>query len=385
MQPKRFIVVDTEINLLDADVQARLRAGDHLAERGVYGIVWLDEDLTVRRRYGSLTTFVEEGVSVTRSVAPLIGLETDIKELTEGDAVRVPNVTIVRGCEPTPRLNIIVYRFPSEDGFLVTLGLVGTDNGLEIELSRQARARLMAEAEVLAKSRELARTNAELRMANNDLEQFAAIVTHDLKGPMRALDYLVEDIAKAAAESDAAAVDRKLDDLRRQTSRMSWMLSSLLEYASAGPAHAALEHVDTLALVHEIVGSLPRGGIEVEIRGDWPALETLAAPFDLTMRNLVENGIKHHDRNHGRITLVCKDEGDALAITIEDDGPGIGSEHHKSIFLPFRTLDGKGSGMGLATAKKMVEAVGGAITLSPSCPGQRGAKFEIRWPKQVVT
>lgn len=376
--------MDTEINLLDVDVQARLRAGNHLAERGVYGIVWLDEDLIVRRRYGSLTTFVEEGVCVTSSVAPLIGLETDIKELTEGDAVRVPNVTIVRGRDPSPRINIIVYRFPSEEGFLMTLGQVGTDNGLEIELSRQARARLMAAAEVLAKSRELARANAELRMANNDLEQFAAIVTHDLKGPMRALDYLVEDIAQAAAENDGDAVSRKLIDLRRQTSRMSWMLSSLLEYASAGPAHAALEHVDTRSLVQEIVGSLPHVGIEVEIGGDWPAIETLAAPFDLALRNLVENGIKHHDRNQGRITIVCEDKGDALEISIEDDGPGIAAEHHRSIFLPFRTLDGKGSGMGLATAKKMVEAVGGSIALCPTCPGRRGAKFEIRWPKQVV-
>lgn len=377
--------MDTEINLLDVDVQARLRAGDQLAKRGVYGIVWLDEDLIVRRRYGSLTTFVEEGACVTHSVAPLIGLETDIKQLTEGDAVRVPNVTIVRGRDPTPRLNIIVYRFPSEDGFLMTFGLVGTDNGLEIELSRQARARLMAEAEVLAKSRELARANAELRMANNDLEQFAAIVTHDLKGPMRALDYLVEDIAQAAAENNGAAVSRKLADLRRQTSRMSWMLSSLLEYASAGSAHAALEHVDTRALVQEIVGSLPHGGIEVEIIGDWPAIETLAAPFDLAVRNLVENGMKHHDRNQGLITIVCEDKGDALEITIADDGPGIAAEHHRSIFLPFRTLDGKGSGMGLATAKKMVEAVGGSIAICPAGPGRRGAKFEIRWPKQVVT
>lgn len=378
------VAVDTETKT-SLDEKALLRAGDLLAERGVYGLVWLDQSLVVRRRYGILAAFVEEGVCVTRSVAPLVGLEADIHELADGAAVRVPNVTIVRGLEPAPRLNIVVYRYPAEEGYLMTLAQAGTDNGLEIELSRQIRARLMAEAEVLSKSRELARTNAELRMANSDLEQFAAIVTHDLKAPMRALDYLVEDVEHAATAGDAATVRAKLADLRRQTSRMSSMLSALLEYASAGPGRASLEHVETLALVREIVGSLPHCGVEVEIRGDWPAIETLATPFDLTLRNLIDNAIKHHDRSRGSIAIACEDLGDALKITVEDDGPGIAAEHHKSIFQPFRTLGGAGGGMGLAIARKMVEAVGGSIGVSSDPRAQRGAKFEIRWPKQIVS
>ena len=381
MQQKPFVAVDTERDALEK--QELLRVGELLADRGVFGIIWLDEDLTVRRRYGVLTDFVKEGVCVTRSVAPLVGLEADIKQLTGDGAVRVPNVTMINGTQPGPRLNIVVYRLSPERTFLVTFGLAGTDNGLEIELSRQVRARLMAETEMLAKSRALARANAELRMANSDLEQFATIVAHDLKAPMRALGYLAEDIERAAADDDAASVRDKLADLRRQTSRMSSMLTALLDYASAGPAQAPLEHVDTLALVREIVGSLPQGGIVVEIGGDWPEIETLAAPFDLALRNVIENGMKHHDRSQGRIAVRCEDTGDALQITIEDDGPGIAAADRESIFLPFRTIGAAGSGMGLPLAKKMVEAVGGTI-VSMSTAGERGACFMIRWPKHVV-
>ena len=88
---------------------------------------------------------------------------------------------------PGPRLNLVFYSL--ERGRLMVVSHAGTGTTLEIELSRQIRARLMAEAAVAAKSQELAQTNADLRIANTKLEQFAAIVTHDLKAPMRALRY----------------------------------------------------------------------------------------------------------------------------------------------------------------------------------------------------
>ena len=104
--------------------------------------------------------------------------------------MRVPSVTIVTDCGAGPRLNLVFYAFEEDDLILLVVSHAEIDTKLAVELSRQVRGRLMAEAEAAAKSRELARTNAELMIANSNLEQFAAIATHDLKAPMRALGYL---------------------------------------------------------------------------------------------------------------------------------------------------------------------------------------------------
>lgn len=362
----------------------RRRAGELLAARGVFGLVWLDADLNVHTRFGTLVEFIAVGEPVTHSLAPVIGLESEIRALKAGQSLRVPSVTIVTDCGPGPRLNLVFYAFEEEDLRLLVVSHAEMDTKLAVELSRQIRGRLMAEAEVAAKSQQLARTNAELKIANSNLEQFAAIATHDLKAPMRALGYLADEIESAIAASDADRARQKLADLRSQAKRVSSMLSALLHYSSAGRSDASNESVDVRELVEEIVRSLPRGTVEVTLQGEWPRLDTAAAPLALTLRNLIDNTIKHHDRAKGKLLITCADVDQVLEITLADDGPGIAPEHHASMFLPFRTLGSGGQGMGLAIVQKMLDAVGGTITLQSDPAQKRGATFRVRWPKQIA-
>lgn len=362
----------------------RRRAGELLAARGVFGLVWLHPDLTVHTSFGTLVDFITVGQPVTRSLAPVIGLESDIRALKAGQTLRIPSVTIVSDGGPGPRLNLVFHAFEADDLTLMVVSHAEVDTKLAMELSRQIRGRLMAESEVAAKSQELSRTNADLKIANSNLEQFAAIATHDLKAPMRALGYLADEIESAIAANDGDRARRKLAELRSQAARVSSMLSALLHYSSAGRSDASIESVDVRELIEEIVRSLPRGTVEVTLQGAWPRLETLAAPLALTLRNLIDNTIKHHDRDKGELLITCADAGEAFEITLADDGPGIAPEHHASMFLPFRTLGSGGEGMGLAIVQKMLDAVGGAITLQSDPALKRGATFKIRWPKQIA-
>jgi len=362
----------------------RRRAGELLAARGVFGLVWLNRDLTAHTRFGTLVEFVAVGEPVTRSLAPLIGLEAEIEALQAGQVLRVPNVSIVTDCGPGPRLNLGFYAFEQEDLILLVVSHAEMDTKLAIELSRQIRGRLMAETEAAAKSQELARANTDLRIANSHLEQFATIATHDLKAPMRALGYLADEIESALAVSDGDRAKQKLAELRSQAKRVSSMLSALLHYSSAGCGGASIESVDVRELIEEIVRSLPRGTVAVTLQGDWPRLETLAAPLGLTLRNLIDNTIKHHDRPQGQLVISCTDAGEVLEFALADDGPGIAPEHHASMFLPFRTLGSGGEGMGLAIVQKMLDAVGGTIDLQSEPARKRGTTFIIRWPKQIA-
>lgn len=382
-------------------LQAIGAAGKLLADRGLYGMVWLDRELVVRARFGRLIDFIAEGCCVTDSVPALIGLEDDIRAL-EGDpsgVVDLPAVAIMSASRATPRLNISIYWYAEMRGHLMVISRAVARADLEAQLIAQMRARLMAEDEVSAKSRALARANTELSRANADLEDFASIISHDLGGPMRAMRYLIDDLETAIGRALSNGGGRpsggqgqgtaaaELARLRAQTLRLSTMLRDLHEYSSIGRKQEAIETVDTRALVDSVVAAIHRPpGFKVCVSGDWPQLETLAAPLDVVLRNLIENALKHHNGNAGTVQVTAADRGQHLLISVRDDGPGIDAASREAVFLPFRTLGqkGAGTGMGLAFVRRTIEAVGGSLSLISHPELATGAEFLILWPKTLT-
>lgn len=374
-------------------------AGKMLAERGVFGMAWLDRDLVVRTSYGPLIDFVAVGRPVTDTVLPLIGLEDDIHAMRQSPSavVELPAVVIVADGRATPRCNIAVFWFAEAERFLLVVSRAVSRSDLEAQLSAQMRAHLIAEAEVTAKSKELARANGELSRANRDLEDFASIIAHDLSGPMRSMRYLTDDLeaalaatataSRSEADSGVEAVGAAasiLSRLRAQTARLSSMLRDLHEYSSIGRKQDALEEIDTGRLVAAVVAGVHRpADFLIDVVGDWPRMTTLAAPLDLVLRNLIENAVKHHDRADGRVVVTAENAGEALLISVGDDGPGIDEREQQAVFMPFRTLGrhGAGTGMGLAFVKRTIESVGGSLSLVSRPQRPRGAEFRILWPR----
>jgi signal transduction histidine kinase len=355
-----------------------------IAGFGAYGVVWLDTDLKVLQCYGRLVDFVATSTPITDSVLALIGLEDEIRALhgTEGRILELPAVGVAKPDGDTQRLNFSIFWQASQNAYLILVYRIASQTELELELSRQIRARLMAEAAVTAKSKELAR-------ANTDLESFAAIITHDLKAPMRHMRRMAESLAAEAETQGSGTFGPRLKEIELQAKRMSHMLSALLDYSSLGRKYEAVAEVDTGKLVESIVTSLPRSGIAIQVAGTWPKFATLAAPLDLVIRNLIDNAIKHHDLADGTVTVTCEDGHQALSIAVGDDGPGIDPRHHEAAFLPFRTLQSRagqqGTGMGLAMVKKTVETAGGTITLASDPGRKRGTIITVSWPKYIVT
>ncbi len=351
---------------------------EQLARGEFFGAVWLDEQLVVTHKLGALADFVPVGDTVTSSIVVLIGHEERLLALKVGhDALSIPNVSFVGSDGPGVRLNVSVCRCDDRPGFIVLLGRVLSADVRDLVLEDEIRKRRIADAE-------LAGINARL-------EEFAYVISHDLKAPLRALRYLVGDVQDALTRKrvDAAGARAALDGVKVQVQRMSNMLVGLLEYSRVGREQDAVEPVDTGQLADEIIGSVGAPpSFKIRRDGQWPTFPTVRVPLDVVLRNLIENAVKHHDRAEGFVTVTAVPGDGHVVFSIVDDGAGIPAEWQEAIFEPFRRMSDEpsadSSGIGLALVRRTVEMVGGRIEVRSDAPRQRGTTFLVTWPSQVT-
>jgi signal transduction histidine kinase len=390
MPPRRScgagIEMDPRANFSDRTTDRLADTATFLVTQGRLNVIWLDVAYTVRHVVGSLAAFVQPNVSIIDSIPALLGHEDAFAALRAhpGDALDIPNVAMIGPDGPTPKLNISVFWRAESQDYVVLLGPVLVTQMPDLE--NLVRGRLIAEEK-------LRQTTAELERINRDLEEFAYIISHDLKAPLRALKFLSSDVVEALDQepADLEGASKASRDIIAQSKRMSSMLLGLLEYAQIGRKAEAVERVDTRQLANDIVASSGAAkSMHVQLTGAWPVVETLAVPLDLVLRNLVSNAIKHHDRLTGLIEIHAGTRDAFFTFAVIDDGPGIDSAWHDAIFLPFRTIDDSStghpdsSGIGLALVKRAIEAAGGHIELTSNPVQQRGATFTVLWPKSFV-
>ncbi len=374
-------------------------ATEYLIARGQVGIVWIDESLIIRECWGALIDFVKVGVPIGLAFLPLYGLEDEIKRLRERTLaeLELKNVAMIDPNGEGPRLNCQVNWVEASQRYLLIVERLTLQAEFEAELENQSRRRALAEAKALEQAKELAAANAELSRANRELSEFAAIISHDLKSPMRALRYYAEDIETALAADDIVDARDHIDALKNQTKRMAQMLTDLLAYARIGRVEEAVMAIDTRQLVEAIVVSLPRPSeFRIEIIGRWPVLKTVVPALDLVLRNLIDNALKHHDRRDGHVTIAAAPMENGATFTISDDGPGIPLRYHGVVFQPFCKLGeaaaeeaeisaNPGSGMGLSLVRKTVETVGATIELESAPAAGRGSCFRLTWPGEQAS
>ena len=249
--------------------------------------------------------------------------------------------------------------------------------------ARKAAEAALQELNATLEQRIRSRT-AELERSNRELDQFAYVASHDLRAPLRAINHLANWIVEDANEVLPPASQQHLATLRGRIQRMEKLLEDLLTYSRVGRRPTTVEPVDSGDLVAQIVEMLnPPPGFSVTAVGKLPTFSTRRVPLELVLRNLIQNAIKHHDRADGHVNVSVREEAEWVEFAVQDDGPGIAPAFHERIFHIFQTLQPRdeveGSGMGLAVVKKVVESIGGAISVD-SLEGQ-GATFRFTWPK----
>lgn len=228
--------------------------------------------------------------------------------------------------------------------------------------------------------------NDELLRANQELERFASIISHDLRAPLQVLRREIKLVESIIGSHIDDGLPGSLSRIMLQCERMMAMVTDLFEYSVFNEISRITRKINFIDFVSDILKGMP-DSVFVEFRCKTCCIEIdiALAPLDLVMRNLIENAAKHHDRATCNIIVAIEDRGDEWAFSVSDDGPGMAAAEPRGIS---RATDGASSsfrpcvgGIGLALVRKTVELQGGRVNVT-SAPGEhRGTFIEVLWPK----
>jgi PAS domain S-box-containing protein len=251
----------------------------------------------------------------------------------------------------------------------------------QVEVDMQERGRELNRMNLL-----LLKTTALVNQRNQELDEFAHIVSHDLKAPLRAIANLSQWIEDDLADIAPPDTQQNLELLRSRVYRMEALINGLLAYARISHQTLTCETFPLNALLAEILDSLDvPPEFTIEIPPDLPTLTTNRLLLGQVFANLISNAVKHHNRPDGRVSITAQflDQGEELGyeFTVTDDGPGITAADHDRVFDIFQTLASRdqkeSTGIGLAIVKKIIERAGGHIQLDSEL-GQ-GVTFRFTW------
>ncbi|MGF7034315.1 two-component system OmpR family sensor kinase [Paenibacillus mucilaginosus] len=224
------------------------------------------------------------------------------------------------------------------------------------------------------------------------MRRFVADASHELRTPLTSIHGFLEVLLRGAAHHPEQ-LDKALKSMHGESARMNKLVNDLLQLAKLDRT----PHIE-----------LKEGSLEGVLREMEPQLRLLAGSRELELQlepdtrcafdadkikqvvlNLFHNAVQHTDAEQGRIRIAAGPSKEGVALSVQDNGPGIGAAHLPHLFDRFyrsdssRTRKYGGAGLGLAITKSIVEAHGGTIGVS-SIEGE-GSTFQVLLPKHPLS
>lgn len=228
---------------------------------------------------------------------------------------------------------------------------------LKNALSLQLREKAEREKEEVLK---------DLQKSNQELNDFAHVVSHDLKSPLRGMNTLVNWIKEDLADSTSEEINNNFDLLLRRIDRMDLMINGILNYASVDKVDKVEKKVDLKVIVNDVLDSIHiPSHFTVNIVNELPILKGDSYKLMQLFQNLISNAVKYCNKDQGMIEIGCEAKKKFWQFSIADNGMGIPERYQEKIFQIFQVLEESedSTGVGLSIVKKVIDFYHGDIWL----------------------
>lgn len=214
--------------------------------------------------------------------------------------------------------------------------------------------------------RQLKEYALELEQKNKELDQFAYIVSHDLKAPLRGINNLSLWIEEDLGDQIEGEIKASFDMMRGRVKRMELLISGTLDYFRAGRIKQEVETFALKPMLNELVESLSIDAkFKIIIPDDLHTVTAQRISFEQIFTNYISNGIKYNNNENPKIEVSYKINKGMYEFCVTDNGEGIEKQFHEKVFVVFQTLQSRdtyeSTGVGLAIVKKIVEDKGGIV------------------------
>lgn len=205
-----------------------------------------------------------------------------------------------------------------------------------------------------------------LQNKNEELKEFAFIISHDIKSPLRGIAILSEWIYDDNKENLTQETLANINLINVRIKRLYGYIEGLYEYSKIGKVQEEKVEIDCNKLVKDTIElfQIPES-VSIKIDNLLPKIKVVRSHASQVFQNLISNAIKFNDKKNGLINIGCESKDEKVVFYVKDNGMGISSKHHQKIFDIFQTLATKdeleSTGIGLTIVKKVVSQYKGKV------------------------
>ena len=275
--------------------------------------------------------------------------------------------------------------------FMVIVGIVfifakGQEDTIQ-NLKEKQQVLQSQKLEISRQAESLKKAQVKLQSSNAELEHFASAASHDLKEPLRMIGMYTQLVGKRLDHQLDANTREFMGYITDGVFRMQKLLDDLLSYSRLGYNNTDLKNTDLNDVLFLVVNNLTATMKETDTAiytNNLPILKSSSTEMTQLFQNLLSNSMKFRkEKTQPQIHINHRVDGGNHLISVKDNGIGIAKEHQEKVFGIFERLHGKGeyegSGIGLATCKKIVGKMGGKIWANSE--QGNGTTFYLAFPK----
>ncbi|MFX0558254.1 PAS domain-containing sensor histidine kinase [Maribacter sp. CXY002] len=247
--------------------------------------------------------------------------------------------------------------------------------GIHLDITNQKKLELQKEHLV-----------KELENSNKGLQEYAHIVSHDLKSPLRSISALATWMQEDYKDVLDEGGQHNLQLMQEKIASMDKLIHGILEYSTANSSELDSKKVDLNEVVAEVGETIYiPNNVTLSIPEKLPVLQADRTKLRQLFQNIIGNAVVHIEKEKGLVEVLCKETTTHYIFNIKDNGVGIPKEYHKKIFEIFQSIGNKerSTGIGLSIVKKIVDRYGGEVWVD-SIVGE-GTEFQFTLNKEICS